>query len=441
MSRLTSTSLQYTDDLITHYQTLSDLPGFVLLESSDKQRGRYDIVTALPYDTLKIWRHSPNLQQALIELQDKLPTATAEGDLPFQGGAIGYIAYDFGEMLAGIHSAAHPRNDTPVIDVGFYDWAIVTDHQTKSVRLVAANIQADTKAIVNEILIRWKQSPTILQPFILQRPFTPLVSETQYQKAFAEIHRDLSAGRAYQVNYTQPFLGQYSGDTWGMYKQVRARNPVPYSAFLRGVEGDLLSFSPERFLSMEKGWVYTSPIKGTINRSTNLDLDNQLRVALKESAKNQAENIMIVDLLRNDLGKLARPGSVKVTALCEVESYNEVHHLVSHIQAQIPDQITALQVFSAAFPGGSITGAPKREAMHIIAEHERYSRGVYCGNIFYLSAHGRFDSNIAIRTVTAQQDSLYLSAGGGIVIDSNWEDEYRECFSKIAAIVNELQTT
>ena len=149
---------------------------------------------------------------------------------------------------------------------------------------------------------------------------------------------------------------------------------------------------------------------------------------------------MIVDLLRNDFGKIAKPGSVHVSSLCEVQSFNGVHHLVSTIEAEYDRATGPIDVFAACFPGGSITGAPKREAMHIISEQEPYARGIYCGSIAYFSAHGRFDSNIAIRTITAKIDTLYLSAGGGIVIDSNWEDEYRECLTKIKAIVNELHS-
>ncbi len=436
MSPLTITSLPYTDDLIHRYASLSDLPGFVLLESSDQERGRFDIVTALPYETFEVTRDSSDLPQAFERIQSMLPKhCKEESDLPFQGGAIGYVAYDFGEMLAGIHSIPHACNDMPLIHLGFYDWAIVTDHKTKKVHCVLANTQTNTASIAVEVGERWKHPVVRPHPFALIQPFIPLVTQKEYQEAFALIHQELTRGRSYQVNYTQPFLGEYTGDTWGMYLRVRATNPVPYSAFLRGAEGDLLSFSPERFLCIDQGHVYTSPIKGTAKRSLNPFIDAQLKEALLNSSKNRAENTMIVDLLRNDLGKIAVPGSVKVTSLCEAQSFKAVHHLVSHIEAQCAEEITPLQVFSAAFPGGSITGAPKRESMHIINEREPFARGVYCGSIVYFSAHGRCDSNIAIRTVTAKQDTMYLSAGGGIVMDSDWEDEYRECFIKLAAII------
>ena len=436
MNQLTITSLKYSEDLILHYETLSHLPGFVLLESSDHQRGRYDIVTAYPYDAFTILRHSSCITDALKQFQSFLPIDSSSCDLPFQGGAIGYIAYDFAEALAGIDSTPHPANDMPLIDMRLYDWAIVTDHHLKRVDLVAAHRSADTKAIVEEIRARWHQQSIAYQPFDLLYPFKPLVSQADYEASFKVIHQALMRGRAYQVNYTQPFLAHYSGDVWGMYKQVRRTNPVPYAAFLRGDEGDILSFSPERFLTIDQGLIQTSPIKGTVKRSMDPVMDERLRTELIASPKNRAENVMIVDLLRNDLGKFAKPGSVKVTSLCELQSFRAVHHLVSHIQAEYDSSITPVEAFAACFPGGSITGAPKRESMRIISEQEPFSRGVYCGSIAYFSAHGRCDSNIAIRTLVAKQDTLYLSAGGGLVIDSQWEDEYRECFTKIAAIVN-----
>lgn len=438
MSSLSLTCLPYADDLIASYQALVELPGFILLESTDKQRGRYDIVTALPYDSFKILRNDSTIQTAFQQLQRKLLKVQSSCDLPFQGGAIGYVGYDVGEVLAGIDSTPHLSNDMPLIDLQFYDWAIIVDHHLKCVTMVAANSQPETAAVIQDIQARWQQSSNEQFSFILEQAFIPLISQQDYKAAFNSIHQDLKRGRAYQVNYTQPFLGHYSGDPWGMYKRVRLKNPVPYSAFLRGAEGDVLSFSPERFLTMDNGGVLTSPIKGSAKRSADTRLDEQLRSALVASSKNRAENVMIVDLLRNDLGKFAVPGSVRVTSLCEVQSFDAVHHLVSHIEAQCSPETPPLQVFERCFPGGSITGAPKREAMHIINEQEPFARGIYCGSIAYFSAHGRFDSSIAIRTLIAKAETLYLSAGGGIVIESNWEDEYRECFTKIAGIVNHL---
>jgi len=439
LSNVTVDPLPYVDDLLSCYQSLTDLPGFILLESTDQIRGRYDIVSAYPYDHFKVERDAADLSEVFHQLQHRLPLVTSSSDLPFQGGAIGYIAYDLGAQLAGINVPAHPGlASMPIIDMQFYDWAIVTDHHKKQVHLVAANNQPQTRGLLHDIRRRWYQHASTNRSFTLVKPFSPLLSRQAYQQAFHAIHHDLQRGRAYQVNYTQPFLAEYRGDCWEMYKRISRKNPVPFSAFMRAEQADILSFSPERFLQMDNKHLLTSPIKGSARRSENPQEDERLRAELAASTKNRAENVMIVDLLRNDLGKIAVAGSVQVKTLCELQSFKAVHHLVSDIEAQCLDSVSLLQAFASCFPGGSITGAPKLEAMHIISEHEPFARGVYCGSIGYFSLHGRFDSNIAIRTVIAKENTLFLAAGGGIVIDSTWEEEYAECYTKIQAIVHEL---
>ncbi|CEK10618.1 aminodeoxychorismate synthase component I [Legionella hackeliae] len=439
MTSFTIIDLSYSKNLLVNYQKLAALPGFVLLESSDITRGRYDILSAYPYNQVKLSHHtSPG--SAFEEIEELLPASKSALDLPFQGGAIGYWSYDLGARLSNILSPSQSSlKDMPLMNVGLYDWAIIADHQLKKVTLFAANTQAQTSAITKEILSLWQANDISNNHFKLKETFKPLISKASYHDAFNAIYKNLEEGRCYQVNYTQPFNAAYSGDAWQMYKQVRMKNPVPYSAFLRTNEGDILSFSPERFLLHDNELLLTSPIKGSEKRSTDALIDELLRKKLLESSKNRAENIMIVDLLRNDLGKVARPGSVRVKALCEIQSFSAIHHLISDIEAQRLESVSPLQAFKACFPGGSITGAPKLESMRVIAENEPYSRGVYCGSIAYFSNHGRFDSNIAIRTVIARQDVLHLAAGGGIVIDSDWEDEYCECFTKIAAILDGIR--
>jgi len=437
LNQVTCDALYYSDGLVKHYQTLSALPGFVLLESRDRLHGRYDIVSAYPYERVVIPRDTTDLAASLRQFQDKLQslTTTSACALPFQGGAIGYIAYDLGAKLMGLNAPTHPILDNmPLLDMGFYDWAIVVDHVEQSVTLISANQQSETMQLVKEIRVRWDSVSLFSSAFVLHRPFAPVISQMDYHAAFASIHADLIRGRAYQVNYTQPFIADSSGDPWGMYCTVCEHNPVPYGAFMRCQDFDILSFSSERFLTYDNNKMLTSPIKGTARRSADLVVDTQLQNWLLSCPKNRAENVMIVDLLRNDLGKIARPGSVNVTSLCALQSYTAVHHLVSDIEAECKDGITAWDAFMACFPGGSITGAPKREAMRIIYEQEQMARGVYCGHIGYFSAHGRCDMNIAIRTVVARHGCLYLGVGGGIVIDSQWQDEYKECLTKIQAI-------
>ncbi|QEY51503.1 aminodeoxychorismate synthase component I [Legionella longbeachae] len=440
MSKFVLHSLDYSPALPELYQKLSHLPGFVLLESSDQVRGRYDILSAYPYDFIQLDQNLRDVPQLLGQLNHILSSQSAVTDLPFQGGAIGYISYDFGAKLLGINSKVQPGlQNMPLLDLGLYDWAIIVDHYQKSVTLFAANLYQATHEVVKEVLELWHDSERQCNDATLQSDFASLMSKEGYLKAFMEIYQSLKAGRSYQVNLTQPFLATYEGDSWALYKKISNQNPVPFSAFLRTTFADILSFSPERFLYYENGLLITSPIKGTIRRSNDPLEDEQLKFELSSCEKNRAENVMIVDLLRNDLGKIAQPGSVQVTGLCEVQSYNSVHHLVSTIKAQCLSSIRPFDAFLSCFPGGSITGAPKIESMKIIYEQELYARGVYCGAIGYFSRHGRFDTNIAIRTITAKDSFLHLAAGGGVVIDSNHEDEYRECFIKMAAIMNGLK--
>lgn len=422
------------------YQNFSDLPGFVLLESTDTTRGRYDILSAYPYDRIIIKKNTTDKHTILRSLTQQLPTEQSELDLPFQGGAMGYISYDLGAWLLDIGSCAQDTlDDMPLLDMGLYDWAIIVDHYLKNVTLFSANRHSSTSNITKEMIRLWQSPVSSNNKVVVNTEFVPLISKNDYKESFYVIHRALKEGRAYQVNFTQPFHAAYKENTWGIYRKISHKNPVPFSAFIRTKDADILSFSPERFLLHDNYHLLTSPIKGTIGRSANPVKDEELKNELCSSGKDRAENIMIVDLLRNDLGRIAESGTVHVSNLCAIQSFNSVHHMVSDIEARCRRQLHPIEAFFSCFPGGSITGAPKLEAMKIIQEQERYARGIYCGSIGYFSRHGRFDSNIAIRTITAKADILHLAAGGGIVIDSKCEDEYLECYTKITAIINGLK--
>ncbi|PJD95741.1 MAG: aminodeoxychorismate synthase, component I [Legionella sp.] len=432
--------LSYHSVLRAHYEALSDLPGFVLLESTDIQKGRYDICSAYPYEQVVIQSDTSDLEKELNQLREKLIPKPSAYSLPFQGGAIGYITYDLGALLAGIPLKVNERlSNMPLLNLGFYDWAIISDHWLKKTYLYAANTQPVTAQHLQQIIELWNK-PQSNKSFKLTSAILQGMSESYYYDSFYRIKESLEKGRSYQVNFTQAFTVGYEGDAWAAYRNVSQINPVPFAAFLHFNETDILSFSPERYYLYEKGRLLTSPIKGTIGRSADLDEDERLKQQLLSCSKNQAENVMIVDLLRNDLGKIAKTGSVEVTRLCAVESYNAVHHLVSEVRAEVDTNNNPLDIFLSGFPGGSITGAPKLESMRIINELEQHGRGVYCGAVVYFSQHGRFDSNIAIRTVTARDKTLHFSAGGGVVIDSKAWDEYHECLIKIKAIVNGLQS-
>ena len=245
-------------------------------------------------------------------------------------------------------------------------------------------------------------------------------------------------GRAYQVNYTLPFLAEYEGDPWSLYEKLTQLNPVPFGGFLRFDDLDILSFSPERFIQQVGSNILTSPIKGTSPRSNDPETDLNLKKQLLASEKDKAENVMIVDLMRNDFSKISKKGCVKVEKLFECQSFQAVHHLVSHISSTIKNDKNLSDLLKACFPGGSITGAPKLESMKIISELENYGRGVYCGSLGYFSYHGNIDTNIAIRTMIAKDNQLYLQAGGGITVSSNCLEEFNECYTKLKAIVENI---
>ena len=417
--------LSYEQNMIAYYQSLSMLPGFVLLESIDRHYGRYDIVTALPYDvqTNKIYPEIP-----LQRENNHFST------LPFTGGVIGALSYEYGMHLRGIKSPVSWLNIFQ-----YYDWAIIVDHWQKTSVLYARNQQSDTYAIVNDIIKSWCKHYHETSDITIQRLNSSIDKEV-YKKHVLKINEALQAGRCYQVNYTQAFtLDVSTHNPWDLYCQIRKHNPVPYAAFIKLEKESILSFSPERFLHCSpKGEVLTSPIKGSASRHTDRELDRQQAEALLACEKNRAENIMIVDLLRNDLSRVCVPGSVQVQRLMELQSFPAIHHLVSHIIGRLQDGITPLEALLSCFPGGSITGAPKIEAMKIIAELEPFSRGIYCGSIVYFSSHGQMDANIAIRTLRSNGKRLCLSAGGGIVLDSVWEDEYAECSTKLMGILKAL---
>lgn len=280
--------------------------------------------------------------------------------------------------------------------------------------------------------------PRAISPLQAIAPLRSNLSEAAYGAAFERVQAYIRAGDCYQVNLAQRFSAPAEGDPWTAYCRLRELNPAPFSAYLKTPFGEVLSSSPERFLSLRRGQVETRPIKGTRPRGTTAAEDAALRLALNQSEKDRAENLMIVDLLRNDLGRVCRPGSIQVPALFATETYASVHHLVSTVRGELRDDEDAASLLRACFPGGSITGAPKIRAMEIIEELEPHRRGVYCGAIGYLGFDGAMDTNIAIRTIAHSGGEVRFWAGGGLVVDSDPEQEYRETFDKASRLIQLL---
>ena len=278
-----------------------------------------------------------------------------------------------------------------------------------------------------------------VEPFLLKSDIQANFSPETYKKAFQKIKHYLKEGDCYQVNLTQRFSADCQGEPWAVYQVLREVNAAPFSAYIHFPHVNVLSSSPERFLKLTGRHVETKPIKGTRPRKVE-DHENVAQIAdLQNSAKDRAENVMIVDLLRNDISKVCENGSVHVPKLFDIESYSTVHHLVSTVTGTLALDQHALDLLKHCFPGGSITGAPKIRSMEVIEEIEPHRRGIYCGAIGYVGFNGNMDTNIAIRTLVESANTIRFWAGGGIVNDSVVEDEYQESFDKAAALFQVLK--
>ena len=446
-------SLPYSRDTGARLASLAERSGFMFLDScrhAGSGRGRYDVVVCDPVtlicttgdqstitgrDGTRTCADDPFalVAEAVAELGE------ASCPLPFAGGAIGYFGYDLGRRLEQLPAIAARDIDIPDMVVGLYEHAIVVDHERALAWLVS---HPHARQSAEVLLKAWSSQPAVTPAafgtrFEVISQVQPEIDFDGYAKAWQRIQDYLQAGDVYQVNLTQRFSAQVRGAPWDAYLRLRTLNPAPFSAYI-GLGGDsaILSSSPERFIRVEGDVVETRPIKGTRRRSEDKIEDAALAAELAESPKDRAENVMIVDLLRNDLGKTCVTGSVEVPTLFAIETYARVHHLVSTVKGRIAPGNSCFDVLRACFPGGSITGAPKIRAMEIIEELEPNRRSIYCGAIGYASCNGQMDTNIAIRTLVQHRGRLYCWAGGGIVIDSGLEAEYQESLTKAAAMLD-----
>ena len=446
---LYSVSLPYRANAVACYAAISDLPWAVWLDSAGL--GRYDILCAQPVATLVTrgaeteitdaagTRHSSDDPFDLIRQQLGEPAATMPGT-PFYGGASGYWGYDLARCMKLLPALAQDAGCLPDMAVGIYDWAIVFDHQQKTAQLVSQQRYTETKALLPEILERLQRADKLpADTFSVKGSIVSSFTPDSYAAAFAQVQHYLRAGDCYQVNLAQRFSAAASGDALGAYLALRSLNPAPYSAFLNLPQTKILCASPERFLRVQNGSVETRPIKGTRPRSGDTQQDSRLAEELRNHPKDRAENLMIVDLLRSDLGKSCTPGSVHVPKLFEVESFANVHHLVSTVEGKLAEGRDALHLLRDCFPGGSVTGAPKQRAMQIIEQLEPHPRGIYCGAIGYVGFDGDMDSNIAIRILVYSGNKIHCWAGGGIVADSDMAAEYQETLDKAVGMLQLLR--
>ena len=423
-------------------QQLHEESGFIWLDSANStaHTQRFSLVSCKPSETRV---HTPGEESAATFLSEwnkaYLEHSRQEHiSLPFAGGWLGAFYYDFGEELMGIKKRGQLAQSYPTAYVAYHPWAILFDHKTNNTYWVDDGHPLDRFAQDLKLSLSTGAGQTNIQaPTPLEvLEWHGIEPKQGYDIKIERILQYLLAGDSYQVNFAQPFETKLSGSVWSRYLALRASNAAPFGAcLLQTALDDILCFSPELFIRADQYRLVTQPIKGTTPRHNDPFADKRLAQELSNSHKNRAENVMIVDLLRNDLGRVCVPGSIRVNALCELHSYPSVHHLVSEVEGTLANCMTPIDAIKATFPGGSITGAPKKRSMEIIRELETLPRGIYCGSIFALSNNGNFTSNIAIRTISVNKDVARVWGGGGIVADSKAEDEYQETLDKLSKIL------
>lgn len=441
---------------------LANLPHVVYFDSAapDARLGRYSFVAADPFAWIE--RQATDFDPlGEIEQQLQLYRHPHRDDLPpFQGGAAGLLGYELSRTLERVPAARRDDLPTPALGMGLYDVVLAFDHVQNRGWIIsqgfpetgpgarrdrAAARLAQFRAHVSRPGAGIsKNAPAKALSYLAPQfpmPFEGVTSNLSAESYVALVRRVVDyihAGDVFQVNLAQRLLYRASLPAHELYFRLRARNPAPYAGFLDLGECQIASASPECFLTVRGREVETRPIKGTRGRSPLPEADLFAGDELSESEKDRAENVMICDLMRNDLSRVCLPESVHVSQLCRLETYPFVKHLVSVVRGKLRPGCTPLQLLRAGFPGGSITGAPKVRAMEIIAELEPTARGPYCGSLAYIGFNGTMDASILIRTITAAHGWWQLPVGGGIVAQSDPDDEYRETWHKARGLLQAL---
>lgn len=421
-------------DPVAAFAPLARRVGSLLLDTGrcDAPGRRYAILLAAPRRVLVVrgglgWLDGQPLEDPVGFLRSQFQMQNHGNPfLPFNTGWAGYWGYEAGNLLEVLPEPHPARDGFPDVWLGDYPAAVVYDYAGKTGWMVAAT-EADAEHLRG---LMAQPAPSPGRNAAVE--MTPDIPASAYHAMVEKVKNYILNGDIYQANITQCFTSPtpQNYDAWRLFADLKERNPAPYMAYLNLPEGQVVSCSPEQFLQAGNGQITTRPIKGTRPRHPDPVQDAALAAELAAHPKDRAENLMIVDLLRNDLSRVCMPGSVRVPELWKVEGFPTVHHLVSTITGTLQPGKTAMDAFLAAFPGGSITGAPKIRAMEIIRELEPVRRGVYCGSIGYWSRCGRMDTNIAIRTITVTKEHIRFHTGCGIVADSDPEAEYRESLDK-----------
>lgn len=454
---------------VTAYERIASGPYSFLLESV-KQSGntaRYSFVGTDPFMILKAKgpRVEINYGGKSETVQDlpfavlrnvlvELSTSKMDGLPPFFGGAVGLFSYDLVRFFEKLPRHAIDDLHCPDLFLMFVDTVIAFDHEDKSIQIIYTPPQnqvlnTDRKTLLEKGLSKIERIEKRLtdpfQPVPLKRgprrdvqPESNL-TKAQYTKMVRRCKEYIAAGDIYQANLSQRFSVPFHGDPWSLYKVLRRINPAPFAGFLQMGDLQLVSASPERLIRLQAGILETRPIAGTRPRGGNLREDQEKRVDLLSSEKERAEHLMLVDLERNDLGKVCRYGTVRVDEFMVTEQYSHVIHIVSNIRGELSSGQHSLDVIRAVFPGGTITGVPKVRCMEIIEELEPAVRGPYTGSFGYINLSGELDLNLIIRTFVIKNNRAYVQVGGGIVADSEPEYEYQETLYKAEALLKALE--
>ncbi len=447
------------------FERLAGLGGCVWLDSSlaHPQCGRYSYMSADPFSRLRVDQRESTALNAIQQLSAKYFQPKLADLPPFQGGWLGWFGYELGTCFERVPLAGANEFCLPLANLGLYDVALSWDHtrdegwiisqgwpatepkqrQRRAYRRMrffwdlleqepqaahnsSANHRLRAARLVEQHATRWSDE------------WTSNFSAAGYRSAVGKCVDYIHAGDVFQVNLAQRLLRQATCGSSQLYRHLREHNPAPMSGYADFGRVQVISSSPERFVSLQDGVLETRPIKGTRPRLSDPTADTGIGQLLRASEKDRSENVMIVDLLRNDLSRVSQPDSIAVPSLCELERYPFVWHLVSVVQSKLAENCDALDIIRSAFPGGSITGAPKIRAMEIIAELEPSTRGPYCGSLGYISFAGDVDLSILIRTITACDGWWQVPVGGGIVADSSPHLEEQETWHKAEGILRAI---
>lgn len=421
------------------------------LDSSGSPLGRYSFLTSDPIEQLVASEGDASPWPTLAQWARRLPDRFDASLPPFQGGIAGLIGYESATWLDAVGRATENDLPMPAMSLGLYDWTIAYDHQTGQAWIVAQDlgVLAPEKRIeqVHQILadpqcrredFEFREIDSVQHP-TEHEGVTSNFTKQGFCDGVADIGRRIRRGDCFQVNLAQRLLRRSDCPPDQLYLRLRQSNPAPFGAYYDGGSFAVLSSSPEGFLKVRGRTVQTRPIKGTVRRTRHDDVNLKLAQKLSASEKDRAENVMIVDLMRNDLSRVCVDDSVRVTQLCEVERYEFVQHLVSVVEGELSPDRDVVALLVACFPGGSVTGAPKIEAMRTIADLERHPRGAYCGSIGYIGCGGQADFNILIRTITAAGGYWQIPVGGGITARSVPETEEYETWSKAEGMLRAMR--